>query len=442
MRIIHWICLNLAIPLLIFILENSLVEKRKPIIRWVCLYLGIPFLIIMGLGNRKRKSVIFVGQAYYNSWYLSRELRKIGWKADLYNWDVNPASQIFYHGQDYQLDSDETVCGWELWAFYLFALYKYDVFHFANKGGISFSQDFSNKLEKKTGEKALDIRFLKKLGKKIVYSNNGCLDGVSQTSFSRWGTEPVCKDCVWQSVPEVCNDKSNLEWGKFRNSVADFQCFLGGNRVDCNNFHTIHEVPEFFCLDPKIWHPNIIVPNKFIRNPMSTGGVRLYHAVGNMKLRTRNDGVNIKSTHIYLPLVERLRSRNYDIDLIIPKEVPNIDVRYLQVQADIVLDMLSFGWYGANAREAMMLGKPVICYIRPEWVKIIGEELPDFVKELPVISATKDTVEEVLVDLINDPKKRSEIGKKSREFSLKWHSSDVAAARFDSIYSELLRLTK
>ena len=111
------------------------------------------------------------------------------------------------------------------------------------------------------------------------------------------------------------------------------------------------------------------MPDKFYRDPISTGGVRLYHAVGNMKQRTREDGVNIKSTHIYLPLVERLMSLGYDIDLIIPEQVPNKEVRYLQAQADIVLDMLSYGWYGANAREAMMLGKPVICYIRPEWTK-------------------------------------------------------------------------
>ena len=30
-----------------------------------------------------RKSVLFVGQAYYNHWYLSRRLRDLGWKADL-----------------------------------------------------------------------------------------------------------------------------------------------------------------------------------------------------------------------------------------------------------------------------------------------------------------------------------------------------------------------
>ena len=32
--------------------------------------------------------VLYCGQAYYNAFYLSRALRPLGWKADLYNWDT------------------------------------------------------------------------------------------------------------------------------------------------------------------------------------------------------------------------------------------------------------------------------------------------------------------------------------------------------------------
>ena len=49
----------------------------------------------------KRKSVLFAGQAYYNCWYLSHALRNLGWEADLLNWDSNPKSQIYYHGEDF-----------------------------------------------------------------------------------------------------------------------------------------------------------------------------------------------------------------------------------------------------------------------------------------------------------------------------------------------------
>ena len=58
-------------------------------------------------GNKKNeKSVLYVGQAYYNHWYLSRELRKLNWKADLLNLERVENSD-FYHGQDFGFYEDK-----------------------------------------------------------------------------------------------------------------------------------------------------------------------------------------------------------------------------------------------------------------------------------------------------------------------------------------------
>ncbi len=84
-------------------------------------------------------------------------------------------------------------------------------------------------------------------------------------------------------------------------------------------------------------------------------------------------------------------------------DVPNREVRFTQVQADIVVDMLTFGWFGSNVREAMMLGKPVVCYLRPEWLERMRREIPDYIDELPIVSATPETVEDVLKDLVARP---------------------------------------
>jgi hypothetical protein len=384
------------------------------------------------------KRVLFAGQAYYNAWYLSRVLRDLGWKADVLNWDMNPTSQIYYHGEDFCFDVEAVDLQEQMLGFCVAALYAYDVFHFSNVGGIAFGWSVERVFETHFGAHS-EIELLKDLGKKIVYSNNGCLDGVSQTVFAQWGPESVCSICRWHDEPTVCSDERNLAWGRFRNSVADFQCTLGGNRVDFNDDPMVHEVPEFYCLDKEFWHPQIVIPEAFRLPPKPEGTIWLYHAVGNKAERTRNDGVNVKCSQVYLPLIKKLKGEGLLLELLEPTGIPNKEVRFLQAQADIFLDMLTYGWFGATAREAMMLGKPVICYIRPEWLESVRQEIPDYAAELPIISATPTTVEAVLRDLIADPDKRREIGRRSREFAVKWHSAEAGGRRFDEIYSKLLR---
>ena len=384
------------------------------------------------------RRVLFCGQAYYNAWYLSRALRPLDWKADVYNWDENPSSQIYYHGEDFRVGAEVPATVEGCLAFYADSLYGYDIFHFSNTHGISFGWRTQAAIGQRMGDSA-EIQLIKALGKKIVYSNNGCLDGVSQTAFSQWGPESVCAICRWQNEPSVCSDERNLAWGRFRNSVADYQCTLGGNRVDFNDDPRVHETPEFYCLDPELWDPEIEIPQQYLLPQLAEGGVRLYHAVGHREERTRSDGVNIKSSHVYLPLIERLREEGMVLELIEPTGIPNKEVRFLQVQADIFLDMLTYGWFGANIREALMLGKPVICFIRPEWLESVREEIPEYVDELPIISATPQTVESVLRDLIAHPEKRWEIGLRGRKFASKWHSDTAAGRRFDQIYSQLLQ---
>jgi hypothetical protein len=77
--------------------------KLQGLLRWILLYVLAPILRLTDRGNQNRKSVLYVGQSYYNGWYLSRALRKLGWIADLVNWDLNPGSQIYYHGEDFRI---------------------------------------------------------------------------------------------------------------------------------------------------------------------------------------------------------------------------------------------------------------------------------------------------------------------------------------------------
>jgi glycosyl transferase family 1 len=396
--------------------------------------------------SRKKGRVLFAGHSYYHAWYLSRELRKLGWRADVLNWDPNPNAEVYYHGEDYRLRYRGLVYGgrgkdehdaYRHALFFAWAIPRYDIFHFSNARGMRLSMALSIWAEKKWGE-AAEIRLLKRLGKKIVYSNSGCLDGVLQSSFDAWGPEPTCEICPWRDVPHICSDETNRAWGELRNSLADYQVTTGGNRADWNDDPTVHEVPQFYCLDPEVWRPDLPIPGEHHveRRP---GRLRLYHAVGNAGERVSADTrQSLKSTHIWFPLAERLRSEGRDVELFYATDIPNRDVRYYQLQSDIVCDMLTVGWFGANVREAMMLGKPAVCYLRPSWLEQVREQLPGYVEELPVVSATPETAHDTVAELLDSPERRRELGEAGRQFALKWHSAQAGARRFDAIYSELL----
>ena len=379
--------------------------------------------------------VLYVGQCYYNTWYLSRALRDLGWKADVLNIDPTETDQIFYHGQDFKFRYGTAKNALGHLMFYLRALRSYDIFHFTGAWNLRFVSDFD---KSSILPERWDVKLLKKLGKKIAYTNVGCLDGVSQSSFRTWLPEPVCDICPWQHRGDVCSDERNLAWGKLRNSLADYQVTLGGNRKDYNDDPSVHEVPQFYCLDQNVWSPELLIPSNY-RLPIPAETVKIYHSIGNYESRTdATTHRNIKGTHIYLPLMDRLKAEGHNVEMIFFHDVPNKTIRYYQAQADIVVDMLTYGWFGANVREAMMLGKPAICFLRPEWLESMRREIPEYVDELPVISATPQNVYEILVDLIEHPEKRREIGRRSREFAVKWHSAEAGARRVDRIYNALL----
>lgn len=378
--------------------------------------------------------VLFVGNSYYHTWYLSRELRKIGWKADVVNMDLILDDSIYYHGQDYQYRSGNISAFLSWIIFYMRALFRYDIFHFSNAHGLTFKQTRLRGILPPNW----DIWLIRKLGKKIVYSNNGCLDGVAQSSFMKWQPVSVCEICAWKDQPEVCSDTRNLSWGKYRNEMSDYQITIGGNRVDYNDSPAIHEVPEFYCMDMNVWNPELLLPSNYLL-PVPKTTLKIFHSIGNYYSRTEAENKqNIKCTHIYVPLIEQLKNEGYDVELIFFHDVPNTKIKYYQVQADIVVDMLTFGFFGANVREALMLGKPCICFLRPEWLESMRKEIPEYVDELPVVNATPDTIYDVLKDLVENPRKRQEIGRRSREFAVKWHSSEVAARKLNQIYRELL----
>jgi glycosyltransferase involved in cell wall biosynthesis len=112
------------------------------------------------------------------------------------------------------------------------------------------------------------------------------------------------------------------------------------------------------------------------------------------------------------------------------KPVPKNQLIQYYNAADIVLDQFVLGSWGTSTPEAMCCGKPVLIFYKKNYiVRAFGEEPPI------LNSFTEDEICSCMMKLAKDAEFRLELGKKSREWIIKTHSSRIVARR----HLELLR---
>jgi len=102
--------------------------------------------------------------------------------------------------------------------------------------------------------------------------------------------------------------------------------------------------------------------------------------------------------------------------------------------ADVVVDQLNAGWYGVFAIEVMALGKPVVAFLHEEAVRRTEDA---FGTEVPVVSATKETLVEHLRPLVEKTDERRRIGAASRAYVERVHDADAVAGRLLDVYARL-----
>lgn len=381
-----------------------------------------------------QKNVLFLNNSYYHFNYLAQALRKRGWDAVLVSTHP-PRSDysLYYHGEDINLFAeDPTIFNNNLQRFYEMAKGRFDLLHFANDYVMSFFPYYYPE------PAPPDIVEWKSMGKKLAYTVSGCNSGISKSTLGQW-TEAchgynACNYCKWQEVPEVCNDNKSLAWGNKVHQYCDIIFAEGLPQLDYMRGPKV--VSEFttMCLDPLVWFPELEIPETQ-RLEKAPNEILIYHAVGNLELRTRQDGKNFKGTWAVLEAIDRLKDEGYPVRLVFVTDKPNKDVRYTQVQCDIIVDQLIFGRYGATAREGLMLGKPVVSLVNP--TELDGQMPLSSLLECPIVSASETTLYDILKDLVCSSEKRHQLGHHSRKFALKWHGSDGAAERYEQLMHQL-----
>lgn len=348
--------------------------------------------------------------ALYQPYLYVKGLREAGFKADYmaFNFKVDG-----WLGRDCDFDLEiDNSKGLEVEKtrevdFLIYATDHYDIFHFHGSFGLLHpGHSLWGGLD--------ELRFLKRMDKKIVMSWWGCDLRTEEVDMRH--KYSACSECD-KDIKAYCRSAIKREVLKKAMRYADVHLSNGDlaasyekirwidNAIDCDEWRPLErsEIPEEFRLP-------------------ETENLRVYHSFGNSELRG-----DVKGSAQIREAVERLKAEGYKVEFIFFDKVPNRDLKYYQAQADIVVDQLRCGWHGSTAVECLSLGKPVITYIRPEVEAIVPHEHP-------LINANIDNIYEVLKGLVQDQERIREVGKRSREYAIRYHDYRVIAGQLVSIY--------
>jgi len=157
------------------------------------------------------------------------------------------------------------------------------------------------------------------------------------------------------------------------------------------------------------------------RNP--EGPIVVFHAPNHREL---------KGTRFLLAACEELVAEGEPIELRLVEKVSNSEIRRQMAAADIVADQFIVGWYALFAIEAMAMGKPVLCYLRPDLVELYT--LFSFAGDCPLVNTPALEIKERLRALVHDASRRRELGVAGRRYVEAHHSLEAVGALLDGIY--------
>jgi hypothetical protein len=341
-------------------------------------------------------------------WALSRQERRLGVRSD-----VVVAYDTWLN---YRADRCLGACGRKTreevfrrsW-FGLTAPLRYDVLHYYFGRSFMSWEDF---LEPWPRGRYLDVKLARRLGRKVFMTLQGCDVRLSDRSAAR-NAVTMCHEGHCGAVP-TC--RGTLD-ARRRDMITDVLPLC--HRVFVLNPELAHFVPgavflPYACVDVEATEPAW---------PATEGPITILHA-------PTDEG--IKGSRFITEAVERLQKR-WPIELLLVRGLPHAEAVPLYRRADFVIDQVLAGWYGAFAVEAMALGKPVGCYLRPADLEHVP---PAMRAELPLLRLRPHTLEDDLEALLRRRRDWPAWGRRARAFVLRWHNPRRIAAAMIRAYRD------
>lgn len=164
------------------------------------------------------------------------------------------------------------------------------------------------------------------------------------------------------------------------------------------------------------------------KEPRTSGPLKILHAPNHRAL---------KGSSFVIAAVDDLKNEGLDIEITLLEQRPNKEVLAAIADADIVVDQLIVGWYAMFALESMALSTACICYIDPELEKLYVRAGLLGPEEMPLISATPETIKATLRALYFNRPGISAHGQRGRAYVEKHHSLDAIGRIFHGIQTSL-----
>ena len=374
-----------------------------------------------------KKSILFVNPDYHCSFFLRDEFRRLGWKADLYKSHTYPDRLLF--SEDYIVEPRSSF--FLLYFFqrlmFLFKLiWRYN--YFVVYGNPRIYPLYPNEYVRSLLPEhfSIELMLFKLFKKKLIHFPSGCREEVLKKDFSNHENGKVCANCGWAA--EVCNDQKNQYSFNLRNTYFDYNIAntpIPSTRLD-------KHLVKYKSLDLDLYHPELEVPEAF-RLP-KRDNIRILHSFFN---KDREHGKkNIKGSPYILAAIERLKREGYPVEYYYLNDIPLKNMRFYQVQADIVVEQLIYGWWGSTGVETMALGKPVVCYITPLWKKLFLEAFPEY-DNFPIVESKTENIYTVLKKLVVDKPYRECKGREARLFAEQHFDVKKNAPELEKIFLDL-----
>ena len=140
-----------------------------------------------------------------------------------------------------------------------------------------------------------------------------------------------------------------------------------------------------------------------------------------------------KGTEFVMQAVDQLRTQGLRVKLILLEKIQNDEVRRIfREEADILVEQIICTGHGMNGLEGMASGLPTISNLEDENY-LMPIRRWSYFGECPLVSASPESLVDVLEKLVTRPELRKQLGGAGRKYVEKYHGYDSAQYLFTNV---------